>query len=327
MYKQALDTLIKNNNIPKSLMLYGECNFFRSYYLEKIASIFGQKDEMLRFYFDEYDFKSAKNFISQSSLFGDKNILIIKSEKNIPKKELDTLVGFCHSNENSYFLFEYFGDDKRAKEIAKVFSKKVSADFVRFFKPYHSEAINLLQNFAKKIELTVERSALEHLYLLQNEELPLCFEELKKLKVLDKSITVSDIDRYSFSLGVSSQEKIIEDFFRKKDIKESIKEFLELSGANEVFVVNAIENHLTTLFMFYIYISAYGSFDARAILGYPLPPQIAKKRADQSIRIKLPAYKKLFEELTKAELKLKTDSIMDKSSYLFSTLIKLQTFL
>ena len=327
MYKQALDTLIKNNNLPKSLMLYGECNFFRSYYLEKIASIFGKKEEMLKFYFDEYDYKSAKNFISQSSLFGDKNILIIKSEKNIPKKELETLIGYCHNNKNSYFLFEFFGDDKRAKEIAKVFSKKFSADFVRFFKPYHNEAINILQNFAKEIALEIEIGALEHLYLLQNEELSLCFEELKKLKVLDKNITKLDIDRYSFSLGIGSQEKIIEDFFQKKDIKESIKEFLEISNTNEVFIINMIENYLTTLFMFYTYISAHGNFDPKAILGYPLPLYIAKKRAEQSIRIKLPTYKKFFEELSKAELKLKSNLFIDKTSYLISTLIKLQTFL
>lgn len=327
MYKQALDTLLQKNSLPKSLMLYGECSYYRNYYLEKIASIFGSKEEQLRYYFDEYNFQSAKTFVSQSSLFGDKNILIIKSEKTIPKKELEVILQNCQKNENSFFLYEYFGDDKKAKDIAKIFSKKNGADFVRFFKPNSYEAVNLLLNYAKEINLDINRYALEHLYNIQNEDLSLCLEELKKLKNLDKSIEVNDIDKYSFSLGLADMETLMEKFFYKKDIKELVGEFLETSNANEIFIINAMENYFSTLFMFYLYILSHGNFDAKAILGYPLPPVIAKKRADMSIKIKLPVYKQLFIELSKIELKLKTDSHIDKTSYFISSLIKLQTFL
>lgn len=327
MYKQVLDTLIQKNSLPKSLMLYGQCPYYRSSYLKKIASIYGTKNEQLRYYFDEYDFKSAKTFVSQSSLFGDKNILIIKTEKTIPKKELEVILQNCKTNENSFFLFEYFGDDKKAKDIAKVFNKKLNADFVRFFKPNSYEAINILVNFAKEIKLDINRYAIEHLYKIENEDISLCFEELKKLKNLDKNISVNDIDRYSFALGVSDMDDLMERFFTKQDIKELMSEFLEVSGANEIFIINSLQNYLTTLFMFYSYILAYGTFDAKAILGYPLPPQIAKKKADLSIKIKLPVYKTLFMELSEIELKLKTDTHMDKTSYFISSLIKLQTFL
>ena len=327
MYKQALDTLLQKNSLPKSLMLYGECSYYRNYYLEKIASIFGSKHEQLRYYFDEYNFQSAKTFVSQSSLFGDKNILIIKSEKTIPKKELEVILQNCQKNENSFFLYEYFGDDKKAKDISKIFSKKNGADFVRFFKPNSYEAVNLLLNYAKEINLDINRYALEHLYNIQNEDLSLCLEELKKLKNLDKSIEVNDIDKYSFSLGLADMETLMEKFFYKKDIKELVGEFLETSNANEIFIINAMENYFSTLFMFYLYILSHGNFDVKAILGYPLPPVIAKKRADMSIKIKLPVYKQLFIELSKIELKLKTDSHIDKTSYFISSLIKLQTFL
>ena len=327
MYKQALDALIQNNSLPKSLMFYGECSYFRNTYLEKIASIYGSKNEQLRYYFDEYDFKSAKTFISQSSLFGDKNILIVKSEKTIPKKELEILLKNTQNNENSFFLFEYFGDDKKAKDITKIFNKKLSADFVRFFKPNSYEAINLLIDFSKKIKLDINRYAVEHLYKIENEDISLCFEELKKLKNLDKPISISDIDKYSFSLGVSDMESLMEKFFKKQDIKELINEFLEFSNANEIFIINSLQNYLSVLFMFYSYILSYGNFDTKAILGYALPPQLAKKRADLSIRIKLPVYKALFAELSEIELKLKTDTHMDKTSYFISSLIKLQTFL
>ena len=327
MYKQALDTLLQKDALPKSLMLYGECTYYRNHYLETIASKFGSKEEQLRYYFDEYNFQSAKTFISQSSLFGDKNILIIKSEKTIPKKELEVILNNCQKNDNSFFLFEYFGDDKKAKEIAKIFNKKNSADFVRFFKPNVYEAINLLLNYTKEINLDINRYAIEHLYNIQNEDISLCLEELKKLKNLDKPIEVSDIDKYSFSLGLADLETLMEKFFYKKDIKELVGEFLEISSTNEVFIINAMENYFSTLFMFYSYILSYGNFDAKAILGYPLPPAIAKKRADMSIKIKLPVYKRLFIELADIELKLKTDTYIDKTSYFISSLIKLQTFL
>ena len=327
MYKQALDTLLQKNSLPKSLMFYGECSYYRSYYLEKIATLFGSKEEQLRYYFDEYSFQSAKTFVSQSSLFGDKNILIIKSEKNIPKKELEAILKSCQKNDNSFFLFEYFGDDKRAKEIAKVFNKKNSADFVRFFKPNSYEAINLLLKFAKKIGLDISKFALEHLYSIQNEDISLCLEELKKLKNLNKPIEIGDIDRYSFSLGLADIETLMEKFFYKKDIKELIDEFLEISSTNEIFIINAMENYFSTLFMFYSYILSHGNFDAKEILGYPLPLAIAKKRADMSIKIKLPVYKQIFSELSKIELKLKTDIHIDKTSFFISSLIKLQTFL
>ena len=198
---------------------------------------------------------------------------------------------------------------------------------MRFFKPNVYEAINLLLNYAKEINLDINRYAIEHLYTIQNEDLSLCFEELKKLKNLDKPIQTSDIDRYSFSLALSDMETLIEKFFYKKDIKELISDFLEIGSTNEVFIINSMENYLSTLFMFYSYILTYGNYDAKAILGYPLPPALAKKRADMSIKIKLPVYKRLFTELSNIELKLKTETHMDKTSYFISSLIKLQTFL
>jgi DNA polymerase-3 subunit delta len=71
----------------------------------------------------------------------------------------------------------------------------------------------------------------------------------------------------------------------------------------------------------------HGTFDARAILGYPLPPQLAKQRADHSIRIDMSSYKNMLEHLAKSELALKKMKNIDKNSYLISSLIKLQSYL
>jgi len=327
MYKQALDALILQKKLPKSILIYGECPFLRDIYLKKISSIYGEKEDRLTYYFDEYDYKSAKNFISQSSLFGNANILIIKSEKKIPKKELDSLIKICHNSQNSFFILEYFGPDANAKDIAKAFSKKFSADFVRFFKPNHHEAISYLLKYSKKISLDIDRYAVEQLYNLQNEELSLSVKELEKLAILDKKIDSKDIDYFSFGLGTTTIEKLMEQFVLKKDIKSIVYDISEMANANEILIINSIENFLTQLFLFHIYIKSHGNFNVIDILGYPLPPQLANKRAELSIKIKLPTYKKLFYELTNIELTLKKSTHIDKDSFFVSSLIKLQSFL
>ncbi len=327
MYKKELDSLISSNSLPKSIMLYGECEYFIKYYGDKIASVFGKKDEILSFYFDEYEYKGAKNFISQASLFEDKNILIIKHDKKIPKKELDTLVSLCHKNSKSYFIFECYGDDLKAKEMAKSFAKSKSASFVRFFKPYPREAATVLAKLSKEKGLDIDPYALQHLYFIQNEDLSLSAAELDKLSLLDRKITVQDIDRLVYSLGSVGLDDMIEKLMLKQDIKSSLHRLLESGSSDEVTVINALENYITQLFMFHIYIKIYGKVDTKEILGYNMPPFIANKRADLSIKIPLEKYRDILNFLTDTELKLKTSQNIDKNSLLFSALIKLQTFL
>ncbi len=327
MYKQAIDKLLQDNNLPKSIMIYGDCEYLRDIYLQKIATVFGSKEDRLTFYFDEYDFKSAKNFVSQSSLFGNSNVLIIKTEKSIPKKELEYLVKSCSKAQNSYFILEYFGNSAKARDISKVFSKKLSADFVRFFKPNIYEAVNYLLEYAKSISLHIGRYAIEQLYQLQNEDISLSVRELEKLSVLNKEIDEKDIRAYSFGLGMISLDKLMEQFVLKKDIKKLLQEMMEIANNNEVFIINSIENFLTQLFMFHIYIKSHGSFNVLEILGYPLPPQLAKQRAGLSIRIDLLTYQMLFKRLLEIELELKKATHIDKNSYFISSLINLQSYL
>jgi DNA polymerase-3 subunit delta len=71
----------------------------------------------------------------------------------------------------------------------------------------------------------------------------------------------------------------------------------------------------------------HGRYDAKEIIGYPLPPQLVKERAAMSIKFKLSTYKQLLEHLLACEHALKYAQQIDKNSYLISCLIKLQTFL
>lgn len=49
-----------------------------------------------------------KIFLLNPRFFGDRNILIIKTDKTIPTKELDSLIGLCAKNDSSYFIYQYF---------------------------------------------------------------------------------------------------------------------------------------------------------------------------------------------------------------------------
>jgi DNA polymerase-3 subunit delta len=326
MYKKELDSIIQKNSLPKSLLLYGE-DFYTSFYIKKILPLITIKDNTLSFYYDEYDFSGAKNFISQPSLFGDTNLLYIKSDKKIAKKELDELVDICHKNQNSFFYFEFTGEDKVAKDITKSFSKKKSADFVRFFKPNMGESIAILSNRAKELMIDIDTTAIRELFAVQNGELSLCFNDLEKLALLDKKITSQDIREQIYGIGEIVLDDFIVKLLKRGDIKQDLETILEAGGVDEVKVINAITNYLTMLLEFHLYIKANGTYDTKEILGYPLPPFLAKERASLSIKITPYQYEMLLKELLKCEFLLKNEKNIEKNTLLYATLIKLQTFL
>ncbi len=324
MYKREFENLLNSDRLPRAMLMHGECNFQNNYFSEKIVEKWSEPDdEILLLHYDEYNFTTAKNHLSQSSLFGGQNIVVVKSDKAIPKKELDVLVKLCEKSDNSFLLFQYFGDSKKAAAIAKSFKKS----FVRFFKPNMNEALGLLHVKAKEAGLNINGYALQHLYMLQLEDLSLCVNEFEKLSLFNTEIQSADIDRLVFGLGSVGLDGFVEKLLKKEDIKETFATLSESGGADEVRVINSIQSYLSQLLLFHMYIKVNGSFDARAILGYPLPPQLAKQRADQSIRIDILSYKEMLEHLAKTELALKKIKNLDKNSYLISALIKLQAYL
>ncbi len=328
MYKREFENLILNNKLPKSILLYGNCAYQIELYTDKILSNINALDEeKMKLHFDEYNFSTAKNFLSQSSLFGDRNILIIKTDKVIPKKELDILVDLCFKNDTSFLIYESFADDAKGKNISKSFTSKKNANFVRFFKLNQGEAISLLLQKAKQIGLKINGYALSHLYQLQNENISLCVNDLEKLNILEKEIQISDIDEQIYGLGSIGMEKFIKDLLEKKDLKDFFQKFTELGSADEIRIINAIESYISTLFMFHSYIKIHGKFDPKEILGYPLPPQIANEKSKLSMKFGIETYDKVLKHLLKSELKLKKMQNIDKNSLLLSCLIKLQTLL
>ncbi|WP_331775861.1 DNA polymerase III subunit delta [Sulfurospirillum sp. 1612] len=328
MYKREFENLLHQNTLPKSILFYGSCLYQNNLFMSKMLSKLDVRpEEKLQLYYDEYNLTGAKNFLSQASLFGDRNILIIKTDTTIPKKDLDQLVQLCHKNEGNFFIFQFFGEDKKAKNMEKSFSPKVSANFVRFFRPNQGEALMLLDNAAKDKAIKISKFALAHLFQLEDEDIGLCINDLDKLAILDKEIEVSDIDNVIYGVGTVSMDKFITELLQKKDISHTYTKLMESGSADEVRIINAIQTQLAQLFMFQAYIKTHGKFNPKEILGYPLPPQIANERSRLCMMIDLTSYKAMLDLLFESELKLKKMQNIDKNALLLSTLIKLQTFL
>ncbi len=326
MYKKELELHIKNNTLAKSYLFYGACEYQINLYADKILSLWAQGDEINKFYFDEYDFSAVKASLSQSSLFGDKNLVRIKTDKAIPKKELDVLVGICAKNENAFLALECYNEEK-AKNMAKSFSKKLKADFVRFFKANMGEAMSYLAQSAKQIELNIQPYALSHLYATHNEDLSLSMAELEKLSILDREVNKSDVDSLIFGMGEVNMEEFISNIIDKKDVKKDFDMLSQSGQFDEIFLINSLEKYISQLFLFHVYIKLNGNLDVRAILGYSLPPQLAQKRSRQSMNLDINVFSDLLKCLIETEYAIKSTSFKDKSTYLLSAILKLQSLL
>ena len=147
MYKREFDQHLIKNSFSNALMFFGESHFFIDKYVSMLSDV--QDVSKLTLYHDEYNFNAAQAHLSQASLFGDANLLVIKSEKKIPKTDLDKLVELCKKNPTNRFIYAYYGSDYKTSD--KSFSAKDTGMSVRFFTPNHSEAINCLSEEAKSI--------------------------------------------------------------------------------------------------------------------------------------------------------------------------------
>ncbi|MEA1917982.1 MAG: DNA polymerase III subunit delta [Campylobacterota bacterium] len=320
-YKNDLDKAISLGSVPRAFMLFGESHFLIDNYLKQLSHL----DEVseLNFYYDEYDFNRAKAHLSQASLFGDKNLVVIKSEKKIPKKDLDTLIDLVSKNSDNYLFYAYFGSDM--KSSATAFTPKKGADNIRLFHPSFNEARGLIAQSAFQKGVKIDGAAIEHLLVLHNNDLSLSINELDKLAILDNEITSKDIDRLVYGLSEVKLDKFVISILQKKSFVDELYRLLE-TGEDEVRIVTSLSNFLQELYMFYVYIKIHGFPNSREILGYQLPKFVETERSNLSIKFKQKSYESALTLLLKAQLQLKS-SHNDKISILIQALIKLQATL
>ncbi|MEA2099500.1 MAG: DNA polymerase III subunit delta [Campylobacterota bacterium] len=320
MYKSELDNAIKSGKISNSFVLFGESNFLIDTYTKMLTNI--EDSSILSFYYDEYNFNSAKAHLSQASLFGGINILIIKSEKKIPKNDLDILINLCEKNQDNIFVYAYYGTDH--KTYTKAFNKK-STISVRFFHPKDYEAQNLVALVAEEKNVIIDKYSISHLLDIHNGDVALSCNEIEKFRVFDRSITTKDIDSLVFGLAEINIDDLIKKILYKKDFLNDLENILE-RGEDEIRVITAITSYLTQLYMFNIYIRVNGAPNAIEILGYPAPKFVVDEKAALSLKFKPNIYYKLHELLLSSELKMKSANV-DKGAILLSTLIRIQKLL
>jgi DNA polymerase-3 subunit delta len=319
MYKNEFDNLIRNKKLSNSFVFFGESAFLIDMYTKILTNI--EDANIISYYHDEYDFNSAKAHLSQGSLFGDRNILIIKSEKKIPKKELDILCDLAAKNSENIFVYAYYGSDHKSYNNAKSFAKTKTMS-VRFFHPKEYEAQNILLQIAEQKGIKIDKYTLSHLLKIDNGDIALAANELDKFRIFDREITTKDIDSLVYGLAEINLDDFITTILQKKDFKNDLKNILE-HGEDEIRIITTLTAYLTQLYMFNIYIRINGAPNALEILGYPAPKFVVEKKAAVAIKIKPQIYYKMHQLLLKSELEMKSAHI-DKSAILFSTLIKLQ---
>lgn len=277
---------------------------------------------MLKLYFDEYDFSVAKAHLSQASLFGDQNVLIIKSEKKVPKKELDILFEQCEKNSDNTFIYAYYGSDYASYAKPSANTKTMC---VRFFHPNHTEALTTVAQIAREKNVAIDKDGINHLLNIHSGDIALSCNEIEKLRIYDKPITTKDIDAIIFGLAEISIDDFIKKVLGKKDFRNDLESLLG-HGEDEIRILTALASYLTQLYMFNIYIRLNGAPNAIEILGYNAPKFVVDEKAAASIKIKPPLYYKLHELLLEAELKMKSSHV-DKNSILLSTLLRVQQVL
>jgi len=325
MYQREFDQRLRQA-LPKALLIYGENDYLIDYYIDYYITKTDAKESMLTLYHDEWDFEQAKNFLSQTSLFGGTNLVITKRDKKIPKKELDVLVALANKNEDNYFIYAYSGAAKDAKSMQAAFTDKKGGVWVRFFEPNIREGITTLQQKAQKIGLDIDHYALQHLMLLLNNNLALCANELDKLAILGTKVTSKDIDRLVYSAAPLATEQLLIDLFNKKPIIDMITRLLEL-GEDEASLLRSTQYFVNQIFLFHAYIKLYGTVDSAAILGYKLPKQIEEQKAQLALRVKSAALLKIFEHLLESEIAIKKAPPTQKEGLIYSMLIKIQGYL
>ena len=322
MYKNELDNAIRSASVSNSFVFFGESNFLIDMYTKMMTTV--EDANILSFYHDEYDFNSAKAHLSQGSLFGDRNILIIKSEKKVPKKELDILLDFCIKNPDNIFVYAYYGSDHKTYNAKKTFAKS-NAMAVRFFHPKDYEAQNIVLQVAQEQSVNIDKYTVAHLLQIHNGDVALACNEIEKFRVFDRVITTKDVDNLVFGLAEVNLDDFIKKLLLKKDFKDDLQSIVE-HGEDEIRVLTAITAYITQLYMFNIYIRVNGAPNAIEILGYPAPSFVVEAKASQSIKIKPHTYAQLHNLLLESELKMKSAHI-DKGAILLSTLIRMQKLL
>ena len=320
MYKNVFDNHLNNKKTFSAYMFWGQSDFLVEDYALRVATNLANGEDIQKVYFDEYNYDTCKDYLSQSSLFSPVNILLIKTVKKIPKKEVDSLIKACTLNQDSYVIFSCMGGVD-FKTMAKSFTTKSHSAEVRFFIPNIGEALQILNHKATIVDVKFAQGALAHLYEMHEKNLSLCISDIKKLSILDGEITTKIITNQCFGMGTVSLDDLLIKLFSHKNYNSDLYKLLE-EGTNEIYLVNQITTFVQQLFSINTYLKFYGSLNIVEIWGYPLPKNIANQRANIASKFTTEQFNMMLSYLLNLELELKSSKISNANAYVQASLRK-----
>lgn len=282
MYKRDFDNL---SQIPNSLLFYGD-KFYLDLYEEKLSKKF--KDEnILKIYFDEFNFDEVKSYLAQGSLFGEKNVIFYKTKK------LDKKLEKLASKENYLFIF-YYGDKK----------PNLKMEFVRFFTPTLKDIVVHIDELAKKLNLKLSHDA--KIFLAKSVEPSFLRQELEKLSTYKNEIDLNDVKELVFVYKEESFEEIFMAILRREEFFDKLNQLLEKIDFRRFLA--AFIKYLSDLYEIYLFVKTTGNSSLKELLGYQLPKDIEQSRVNLAIGLKEKEYLELFDFLLDRELKMRTKS-------------------
>lgn len=341
MYKKEFDSLLRTHT-PRACLLYGESEYLIESSIKRLLQANALEPKV--FNYGEYSLAPTLEILSQSSLFGDAQCVVLKLEKKPSDKEIKALLNaLAHNPDHSLIVAFLRADSKTQAQYARDF-KSLSTHFkhkniyarkasdksidekkngvveVRFFKPNPAEAKELLTQEARALELSIAGNLLESLLIMQGHDIALARSELSKLTLLDRAITQQDIAQLCYGLGSVEIGELLQALFSKADIVRVFEQMLDGGLSNELSLVSELEQYFYKLFLFAVYIRLHGKPDSKEILGYALPFQEANTLAQRAMKIKERAFLEIF-----SLLGLWRNGIMQgQKSISLRSLIKLQ---
>ncbi|MRI83567.1 MAG: hypothetical protein C6I00_04025 [Nitratiruptor sp.] len=320
MYRSDLDRLLSKGDLPaKAFLLWGNEPYFIDRYARLLQEHIAPGVQPLRLFYDEFDPEVAHDYLLQPSLFQPVNLLIIKGERPLPAKEIQSLLHLTATRAASYLIYQL--PSSEGKRIANLFSKERRALAVRFFPPKEHEAINELRALAREVGLTIDEGALIHLLHLFEGDLLLAAAEIGKLAVY-RQVGTKEIDRLVAPTTTASMEQLYKAILRKEPLARLLPKIQLLPP---IPFLLGLQHFLHQLFLFNTSMRLYGRVDSKELLGYQLPKAIQEERIQLAIGIK--DYAPLFALLQECEYELKRKSHIDQEATLLAYLMKLQASL
>lgn len=322
MYRNEFEKLLERGPLPRAVMFFGECPYFVEHYTQSYLQKVGGEPSVMKLYHGEFDADLARSHLYEPGLFGDGNLLIVKSDKKLDAKTLNPLLEAIEKNPSSWLILHYEADDAKAKSA--LFEKKGDLRaFVRFFNPNPNEAAAFLRQVASAKGLELSDAGAHHLLRLHDYNLSLSVPELEKLLILGTADAAS-MDRMTAGHAEGDPFRLVKLLVEKKPFHHELEQIF-LEGEDEIRVLSDLQRNFGQLFMFFACARLTGAPSSREVLGYQLPQNIERERSALAIRLNQKSYGRIFELFSTLELQFKSAAAPDKKALLQAALIKLQT--